>query len=393
MQMKNLAVLVALPLALVACGGGGGSSSGGGIVAGSTIQSQFIDAPVKGLKYTIGTTTGFTGDNGIFSCKDGEEVTFSVKNKVIGSATCGAKIYISDMILPNDSSVGSTNIAASLIQSLSKLTGGILDLTTFNSSTLDLTLVDLTNSIQADSTIASALSGNTLGLNHVDVADAEDHVAAYLPDLANDPVMAELASSTSGGVWVTLNKTAGDAEQCWDKISAKISVSETLQTTGKKNYRFNVIKALGHDVEGNVTDFDTECDTQGEHATCYPSPVQPRYMTGRSMSFSSYEASVDDLKKDETKVCLLIDEDDFKFYPINSTCPGGAGSLLLDKDYVDNWYEALTMGFTVTDSGYTLTYHERGAGLQPNPATATETTIGLVNMSDSCSYSVTDTFK
>lgn len=393
MRLKDLSVLLALPVLFVSCSGGGGSGSVSGSAIstpGATIQSQFVDSPVKGLKYTIGLDSGYTGDNGYFSCKNGETVTFSVKDKVIGSATCGEKIYISDMILPNDLSVGDIDYAASLIQSLSKTINGMLDLSDFNSSNISLSSIDLRTENDTNSTIQAALTGNAIGLDPVLVASASIHVLSNLPNLADDSVMADLAQATTAGVWVTLNKTAGDETYCWDKISAKIQLQEETPNTGVKNYRFKVLSALGHDLEANVSDPGAECDSPGEFAECYPSPVQPRYMTGRKMSFTTYSSGIESIDRASYQVCGSTDN--YFITDIGEICDNGLEPLSLDKDYINNWNEGYNIGLTVTDTGYSLSYYENGTGVVPNPSSVSGTTISLMRISGSCSYSATGSF-
>lgn len=395
MRMMNLALLIALPLTLVACGGDSGSSSGGGssvYTPGNTIEAQFIDAPVKGLNYTIGTTTLSTGDNGMFSCKSGEDVTFSVGDKIIGSVTCGEKNYISDLVLPG--TVGSTEIAASLIQSLSKTVNGVLDLSEFNELNQSISSVDLTTEPNADFAIAATVTAANIGLIHVNVADATEHVLANLPDLSSDATMSTLAAATTNGTWITLNKTSGD-ESCWDKISAKIEVEETIQTSGKKNYRFSILNGLSHDTEGNLTtndDFERICteDISNEYYNCYTRPLSGRYMSDRSISISTYTTGSENISKNTMKVCVSADRE--FIWGDNETCAGEFSSYTLystDKDYTNNWSEGLNVGFTLTDSSYSLTFNDSWSELIPNLASISGTTIGFANMSVNCSYSGT----
>ena len=388
MRIMNLAVLIALPLTLVSCGGDSGSSSGSGssvYTPGNTIEAQFIDAPVKGLNYTIGTTTLSTGDNGMFSCKSGEEVTFSVADKVIGSVTCGEKIYISDLVIPG--TVGSAEIAASLIQSLSKTVNGVLDLSEFNELNQSISSVDLTTDVNADIAIAAAVTTANIGLMHVNVADATEHVLANLPDLSSDTTMATLAAATTNGTWITLNKTSGD-DSCWDKFSAKIEVNEMIQSSGKKNYRFSILKGLSHDVEGNLTtneQFDQVCASDStEYYDCNLLPVKPRYMTDRSISISSYLIGAYELNQVDTKVCVSP-ENEFTWG--FEDCPTGDNTYFLSEDYVSNWSEGLSLGLTVTNSGYSLSYDNHWSELIPNLASISGNTIGFSNMSVNCSYS------
>ncbi len=397
MQMKNLAVLVALPIALVACGGGGGGSSsgGGGITTpGGTINSQFIDASVKGLKYIIGTTSGFTGDNGLFPCKNGEEVTFAVHDKEIGKANCGEKIYISE--LAPSAGVTSTDFAAALIQSLSKSTGGVLDLTAFNSANISLASIDLSDIAHTENSITALVNANpTLGLKLVTVDEAKEHVAANLPDLASDPVMADLASATTGGKWITLDGVASNStDSCWENITARVEVQEVAQSgTSKKNYKFNVLAAIGHDDPINTGSID--CNT-GVY-DCLDTPA-PRYFSGRSLSISQFASGVFKRSAGEDMVCYTDGPDNSEdYYYMEEVFEGCKVDELVykaNKSYELPWSGGYLVNINITDTGYSISYKENGTDIQPEYSTFNHEakTVGLKSSSYNCSYSISEQF-
>ena len=81
-------LLMLASIMLVACGGGGsggspGTSSGG---AGTTVQGQFVDSIVIGLRYDTPTVSGFTDEQGRFNYRGGETVRFFVGDVFIGEA-------------------------------------------------------------------------------------------------------------------------------------------------------------------------------------------------------------------------------------------------------------------------------------------------------------------
>jgi len=83
--MKRKVILSAIALAfLVGCGSSGGSSDSSSNV---TLKGTFIDSPVQGLKYeTSSGISGITDENGTFTYKKGDNVTFEVGNVVLGSS-------------------------------------------------------------------------------------------------------------------------------------------------------------------------------------------------------------------------------------------------------------------------------------------------------------------
>jgi len=83
-------------LALSACGGGGAGTSGAG---GASIGSGFFfDAPVSGVTYTSGNTTGTTGADGSFKYEKGTPVTFTLGGITLGTATGGAVVTPIDFV-------------------------------------------------------------------------------------------------------------------------------------------------------------------------------------------------------------------------------------------------------------------------------------------------------
>lgn len=89
MQIRRIAsqfllFLCALFLVAYGCGGGGGGGSGGD--SASVSQGTFEDSIVEGLEYQTASQSGFTDANGIFEYQDGETVTFSIGDIILGQA-------------------------------------------------------------------------------------------------------------------------------------------------------------------------------------------------------------------------------------------------------------------------------------------------------------------
>jgi len=385
MQMKNLAVLVALPFALVACGDGGSSSSGGGIVApGASISSQFIDAPVKGLKYLIGSNSGHTGDNGIFPCKAGEEVTFEVKGRAIGKANCGEKIFIYDL----DGTDDQKDAAAMLIQSLAKTTNGVLDLSFFNASSasVDSNLPLATSSIQG--TLNTFLTTNNLDteLTTVNLAEAQAHVAESLPDQTQDSVLAGIAAE--GPITLSLTPSASNSEDhCWVGVQVKVN----LQLIKDKSYRFNVTEYLAYDSE--TVPSSPVCSTQGGEGgdetgvyECITNPVS-KIMTGRTVSGTHYRSLTWSKAKGEMIACNYEDEYEVSENETADGCTqaGGTPVLALDDNNI-NFGLGYNFNITATDTSYSVSFVEHAVNFVPSKVEGNS--VNLTTQPITCSYSL-----
>lgn len=87
---------------IASCGGGGG----GGTTT-STLQGQFVDAPVAGLEYSTSSgITGVTDADGYFSYREGDTVTFKIGKMILGDAKGNDKVtptvlYVDEITDPN----------------------------------------------------------------------------------------------------------------------------------------------------------------------------------------------------------------------------------------------------------------------------------------------------
>ena len=389
MRIKNLAVLAALPLAMVACGGSGSGSvsTGGAIAPGASINSQFIDAPVKGLKVTKTSGDGETGDNGLFSCKAGELVTFSVNDLDIGIANCGEKIYISDL-----ASTGDTDAAAALIQSLSKTVGGVLDLSDFNAAAFTLAAVPLT--IGGIDTAISNMSADLtpLGLTQVTLANAQKHVLANLPNQGNDLVLSALSDTE-----YTLKLAASSSNwegYCWEHVQVKVEL-ESLDRgdAGGKAYRFKVNEYLAWDGTATVPTYDPGTDCNGSdngEFQCISDPVS-KIMSGRSVSGVHYESERILIGANETAICQHDNGFEFNYDTVDGvTCDTNDGiarsaATNLDLTLELGWNFNIKVSDTTLTVGFTEMALDLGAVLN-----ADNKVTSYTQKKFNCNYSLTE---
>ena len=406
MQMKNLAVLVALPMALVACGGdSGGSSSGGGIVApGASISSQFIDAPVKGLKVQKTSGDGETGANGVFSCKAGEELNFWLKEIngkgiKVGTANCGSKIYIDDLAGVNP------DIAGALIQSLSTgdhATRKELDLTAFNATSFDLHATiggigSLANDNDIDTLITQVKAvAADLPVEPVKISDARTHINSNLP-AQEDDVLEDIA--LGGEHTLRLTPHASNPEgYCWENVQVKVQLAPITVGEGKKAYRFNVTEYLAWENSADAPNVSS-CDGQEHEAgtgtdiwyQCLSTPVS-KIMTGRSVSGSKYEAYSFSIPEGATAICKHDEGYEFNYQPsLGVQCmTDGETPVLAAKALTLDVGQGWNFNIAVTNSSYTVSFTENavdiGATLDGNGKAT-----GYTQYKFNCSYSLVET--
>jgi hypothetical protein len=92
--------IVAVMIGLIGCGGSGGGD-GGGLNSASVSGVQdgvFVDSPVQGLHYETNTQSGTTDANGKFFYMEGETVTFSMGDLVLGEAMAAPVMTPIDMV-------------------------------------------------------------------------------------------------------------------------------------------------------------------------------------------------------------------------------------------------------------------------------------------------------
>lgn len=407
MQMKNLAVLVALPFALVACGGDSGSSSGvDASTPGASISSQFIDAPVKGLKVEKDSGDSETGANGIFNCQAGENIKFWLKEIggkgiLLGEANCGSKIFIEEL--------GANAVkAGALIQSLS--TGDHssrteLDLSAFNSTDFDLNAavpnLGALGENDAATIVASVTAANsTLVIAPVTLTAAQAHITANLPPL-NDTALSAIANAEHT---LTLKGNASNsADHCWPKIQVKVQVDEIPKTDSGKAYRFKVNEYLAW--EGSETapvpviDLDNEinqCDGN-EHSPeagiwfqCIKSPVS-KIMSGRSVSGTHYETHSYTIAKDAPAICRHSEGYEFWLSGGIVTCDeqDGETPLFAANELKLEFGLGWNFKIDVTDSSYTVNFTEQAIDIGAT-LNATDYVTAYTQQKFNCSYSATD---
>ena len=105
-----LTMLCSLTLITVGCGGGGGGISGPALANG-----VFVDSPVEGMDYDTGSEFGLTGLSGRFNYREGEIITFSIGDVILGQAAG------KDMLNPIDLVPGAADETDSTVTNICRL--------------------------------------------------------------------------------------------------------------------------------------------------------------------------------------------------------------------------------------------------------------------------------
>ena len=264
MKFTSLAVL-ALAFVGASCSGGGSSSGGGGGVNGSfsTISAQFIDAPVKGLDVEKDSGNTVTGDEGTFTCIEGETLTFKLRNLTLGIGACGEKIFLDDVVT---NTVQASKVAAVLL-SLSSVDPSL--------GLIDLSLVPTNEDVAAEINLAlaepalladidelkTAIGGGGFQATVADLAAARRHVDQQLQDNAPTGDLATALEDLSNGAGIDLRATlsSGSIENCWRYIDATMDVVEDASLAGVYRNTFNNSSIVAYDDTAYAS-----CDAQAE---------------------------------------------------------------------------------------------------------------------------------
>ncbi|UCN00029.1 hypothetical protein LCX93_10935 [Sulfurimonas sp. SWIR-19] len=178
---------VAAGLLLVGCGGSGGDSTQ---PQSSVITGQFIDAAVTGLEYKCSSgTEGLTDALGYFTCKQGDNVAFSINGLSIGSAP--AQAIITPITLAADNNTTATNIAQ-LLQTLdsdNNLSNGI----TIDSDSEEVKSLKGAN-ISMDAIDFDSVAKSYIGKDLVDEASATAHMQLNVKNATNNKGVTSLSS-------------------------------------------------------------------------------------------------------------------------------------------------------------------------------------------------------
>jgi len=263
-RLITLITVLAVGIALSACGGGGGggsttSSAGGGSTQSTptTLVGQFIDAPIAGLSYNCGNTTGSTNTQGQFNYTAGSSCTFSVGNVTVGALS---SMPSDGMVTPQDIvGVSRTNtydpnvqVVAQFLQSVGTSSSGTLTISPSvhqalaSTSAVNLSQTTLTQIIQTANkplvTAQVATSVLSAQLMQAGVNFSAGLVSPLAPPRLNSIVVSSNLNSNAAGLSEQLTATGfysdGTTSNLTNSVTwvssstSQVSVSSTGLATG-----------------------------------------------------------------------------------------------------------------------------------------------------------------
>jgi hypothetical protein len=234
---------------LVACGGGGSTNT-----ASNTQTGSFVDAPVEGLQYQTGNITGVTGPGGSFQYIPGQNVTFSIGNVVLGTATPvtnNATLMPMDLVA-NTSDVSNPNVIliAQTLQAFnsnSNANGSIIIPTNITTSLQNTAIMDgsgvinlSTLNITANTSLVSTLpvSAKNLIINsNITPSMAIANMIPFVYQQFAGVWNGSLTGGTSGSCNITIGQpTLGNlSSQVSTSSSAPVNSSGSTTTLSQNN--------------------------------------------------------------------------------------------------------------------------------------------------------------
>ena len=228
-KQKGLLALCCIVTMFIAGCGGSSKSATSSPTSSATVSGAFADAPVVGLSYSCGSTTGVTGTGGAFTCPTSSTVTFSVGGVTICKAPVQAFMTPVSCAQANgdpaaNASTPSVVATAQFMISIGTPTGtapGSMNTLTITSAELQAASgmsMDFSTATQAE--LQTAVSTVNPGQTLVSATTAEDELTST--------VAANVAGSYSGsysgsdsGTWTVTVDNSGNVTGSYTSTSGK----------------------------------------------------------------------------------------------------------------------------------------------------------------------------
>ncbi|MBE0498727.1 MAG: hypothetical protein IBX43_05720 [Campylobacterales bacterium] len=208
--MKKVIPIVAMGIVVVlafsGCGGGGGAESSSDTTTVATVTGQFIDAPVKGLKYVCSSgANSMTNNNGEYTCNIGSDVTFYIGTLSIGTVAAQVEPITPYSLFPNNN-VAAVNLARILQTLNDRSIVGVINIDAAMETLLP-SVIDLT-SVSFETTTKTEIE-NAIGTPLISAIEAKESMdTSILTAGGTVPSASNSAPVANAGVDQNVNTTS-----------------------------------------------------------------------------------------------------------------------------------------------------------------------------------------
>ena len=202
----------------------------------SSLEGQFIDAPVEGLNFSSKSNNGVTGANGTFKCTLGEEVVFKLGTTLeIGKASCGSKIFLDNL----DSRANKVKIGA-ILQSFGIVNGLIKIPDAVRTTAPPAINFQTASDNEIQGFVSGVNSTHSLNLTAVSMTNAESHINQSLVE--NIKLSATLVEALDNIAWYHTDDGGTDTVKY--KESEDVHIEKNVDTQCELDFYLSLNKKM-----------------------------------------------------------------------------------------------------------------------------------------------------
>lgn len=243
-QSARMVLACLLAGLLAACGGGSSTGSPTSSLSTTSKTGYFIDSPVEGLHYQSGSLSGLTDSQGAFQYLEGQPVTFSIGNLVLGSLTVtNSRVFPVDLVNgATDETHPKVSLMAQILQTLDSDGNAANGITLTETTRQALNqVISLTTSDPAQASaaltqlMATATQGRATALRSA--STAQSHLQANLIQEYAGTWTGSFNGGDQGNCQVAISNTGAVTGTCTsDALSGNtFSLSGTVSSSGESS--------------------------------------------------------------------------------------------------------------------------------------------------------------